>query len=127
MTGSKAKRQTAMKAPPPARSGGVNRVQLVGRVAGAPTVAVLPSGDEVVSWRLVVDRPDAQQPPYVDTLECAAWRSRPRRSASAWNKGDLVCVDGALRRRFWRGPQGVRSRYEVEVATARRLERASSP
>jgi single-strand DNA-binding protein len=116
--------------PRPAQSGSHphshhNQVCLVGRVAAAPEVTQLPSGDEVVTWRLVVDRDGAQQAPYVDTLECAAWTARTRRSASGWQPGDIVSVDGALRRRFWRGPQGPRSRYEIEVSAVRRLERAS--
>lgn len=101
-----------------------NQVRLVGRVAAAPQVTALPSGDEVVTWRLIVDRPSAEQAPYVDTLDCAAWSARTRRSARSWSAGDLVTVEGALRRRFWRGPQGPRSRYEVEVTAARRLVRS---
>ncbi len=100
-----------------------NHVRLVGRVAATPQVTALPSGDEVVTWRLIVERTGAKQAPYVDTLECAAWTARTRRSARSWTAGDVVTVDGALRRRFWRGAQGPRSRYEVEVSSVRRIER----
>lgn len=102
----------------------INQAHLVGRVAAAPEVTKLPSGDEVVTWRLVVEREGAQQAPYVDTLECAAWTARTRRSASAWHSGDIVSIEGALRRRFWRDAQGLRSRYEIEVSSVRRLVKA---
>lgn len=36
----------------------VNAVTLCGRVSGAPTVRELPSGDEIVTFRLVVPRPE---------------------------------------------------------------------
>jgi len=109
-----------------------NEVRLVGRLAAAPTEATLPSGDVVVSWRLVVDRDSrARRAPsgegarrLVDTLDCAAWTSSVRRRVAAWQAGDVVAVDGVLRRRFWRGTTGPVSRYEVEAASVKRLTRA---
>ncbi|MEO8328702.1 MAG: single-stranded DNA-binding protein [Candidatus Nanopelagicales bacterium] len=104
----------------------MNLVQLVGRVAADPVVVELPSGDEVVTLRLVVERgPHARRPPSVDTIDCSAWSAKARRSVGSWGAGDVVAVDGALRRRFWRAGQGAQSRYEVEVANARRVKRAS--
>ncbi len=105
-------------------SGWCNQVQLVGRVAADPVTIELPSGDEVVTVRLVVERgPHARRPPSVDTIDCSAWSAKSRRTVSSWNEGDVVSVEGALRRRFWRGAQGAQSRYEVEVAVARRIKR----
>ncbi|PSL03524.1 single-strand DNA-binding protein [Haloactinopolyspora alba] len=108
-----------------------NEVRLVGRVAAEPSVTMLPSGDELVTARLVVQRP---RPPagrgkrrQVDTVMCAAWSSLLRRRLRIWNPGDTVEVTGALRRRFWRGESGSRSRFEIEVATACRLARAPVP
>lgn len=105
-----------------------NEVRLVGRVAAEPVVSVMPSGDEVVTARLVVDRP---RPPAgrgrmsgVDTIACAAWSPEVRRVVRVWRQGDIVEVTGSLRRRFWRSPEGARSRFEIEVATASRLVRA---
>ncbi len=106
-----------------------NEVRLVGRVAAEPAVTMMPSGDELVSARLIVERP---RPPagqgrrrQVDTVACAAWAAALRRQVRIWNPGDTVEVTGSLRRRFWRGEQGARSRYEIELATASRLIRAS--
>jgi single-strand DNA-binding protein len=109
----------------------VNEVRLVGVVAAAPEQRDLPSGDTMVAFRVVVRRSDAgegrggRRGPSVDTIDCAGWRADVRRVVSTWNAGDLVEVSGALRRRFWRGPQGPVSRYQVVVAKARRLSRAS--
>lgn len=101
-----------------------NRVELVGRVAAAVTQTELPSGDVVVSVRLVVERgAAARRPPHVDTINCSAWTARLRRTLLSWQAGDVVAVDGALRRRFWRSPVGAQSRYEVELTSAKRLQR----
>lgn len=106
-----------------------NEVVLVGRLAAAAQERELPSGDALVTWRIVVDRPpaprtDGRRTPTVDALDCIAWRKPVCRGALAWRVGDTVEVSGALRRRFWRSEQGPVSRTEVEVAKARRLRRA---
>lgn len=104
---------------------GRNEVVLVGRLSAVPEERVLPSGDPLVTWRLVVRRPATARDgaPTIDTLDCAAFRADVRRVASRWSAGDVVEVSGALRRRFWRGPAGASSRTEVEVAAARRVVR----
>lgn len=116
----------------------INEVVLVGRVAAAASGKTLPSGDEMVTWRLVVDRPPADcttagrratgrgatgKAVTVDTVDCVAWRPGIRRAAGAWQPGDVVRVEGSLRRRFWRSPAGPASRYEVEARAVRRLAR----
>lgn len=107
-----------------------NEVFLVGRVSGAPQERELPSGDALVSWRVVVDRPAPRRvpapgarPPTIDTLDCVAWTAAVRRTARGLVDGDVVTVEGALRRRFWRAGNGAASRTEVEVASVRRLRR----
>jgi single-strand DNA-binding protein len=103
--------------------GSVNEVRLVGRLSGEPVVRVLPSGDELTVWRLVVARsPDkaAARSPSVDTIDCVARRPSIRRMAVRWSAGDTLEVKGALRRRFWRGAGGPASRCEVEVSAATR-------
>jgi single-strand DNA-binding protein len=109
-----------------------NEVVLVGRLAAPAEDRELPSGDVLTTWRLVVDRPpnrrkapEGVRPPTVDALECVAWTAGVQRAAAGWQPGDLVSVEGALRRRFWRAPTGASSRYEVEVTRARRVARAA--
>lgn len=106
-----------------------NEVVLVGRVSAAPEERELPSGDQLVVWRLVVERGPSRRPPEgvrpttVDTLDCVAWAGPAQRAASALQPDDIVEVRGALRRRFWRTGAGAASRCEVEAATVRRVSR----
>ena len=104
-----------------------NEVLLVGRVSAAPEVRVLPSGDEITTWRLVVAREDvAEGRPGQDTIDCTAWSTRTRRSALTWVAGDVVQVEGALRRRFWKTSVALASRCEVEVSRVRRVAKAAT-
>ena len=105
-------------------------MHLVGRLAAAAEERTLPSGEVLVVWRLVVDRPLTTVPEgvraqTVDTLECVGRKPAVRRAALTWQAGDVLDVEGALRRRFWRAPHGVASRYEVEVGKVRRVARAA--
>ncbi len=105
-----------------------NEVTLVGRLSADAAERTLPSGDLVVSWRVVVQRPPdpSRTAVAVDTIDCVARTGALGRRAMTWLPGDTMEMTGALRRRFWRGGDGVRSRYEVEVATARRVGRAGA-
>ncbi len=106
-----------------------NLVHLRGRVTGAPAHRTLPSGDEVVGFGLTVTRPDGG----VDTLPIQVGPAppagqRPRAGqvgrrllgvAVRAQVGDVLEVEGCLRRRWWEA-QGRRvSRIEV---VAHRLE-----
>lgn len=109
-----------------------NEVSLVGRVSAPAQERVMPSGDILLAWRVVVDRPVPRRPvppgvklPTVDTLDCVAWTPALRRTAGTFAAGDVVAIEGALRRRFWRAGAAATSRCEVEVLKARRLSRAS--
>lgn len=112
----------------------INEVRLIGRISGQPEVRTLPSDDLLVTFRLVVDRPAAQprskaskRTPKVDTIDVACWTSATRRRAKALRTGDLVEVNGALRRRFWKAGAGAVSRCEVEAEGISRLTRATAP
>lgn len=127
-----AKQAPSARSAPPAKAAGgpaaaedipINRVHLRGRISGSPVRRALPSGDQVIVFRLVVPR--AGPGPSVDTIDCAVWKSGLRRRVGGWANGDQIEVTGALHRRFWRAGAAVASRCEVEVATARRRTRAS--
>lgn len=96
----------------PAPDEEINLVQLTGRISGVPTLREMPSGDALVTFRLVVARTGGGP---VDTIDCACWSAGARRAALRREDGDRVRVEGALRRRFFRTPGGPASRYEVEV------------
>lgn len=110
----------------PARTGevNVNEVRLVGRLSAEPARVVLPSGDQMVSFRVVVGREGTASRQRVDALECSAWTARARRTVARWRPGDVVEVEGAVRRRFFRTVAGTGSRVEVEVTAARLIRRA---
>lgn len=105
-----------------------NDVVLAGRLSAPAEERTLPSGDVLVSFRVVIGRPPEtrtrSRAPAIDTIDCVAWTAALRRTALAWAAGDSVEVTGALRRRFWRAGGGAASRTEVEVLKARRLAKA---
>ena len=106
-----------------------NEVYLVGKLSGEPIERELPSGDVLLAWRLVVQRAAADRglsKTAHDTLPCFTMRAGVRRSVASWNAGDLVEVEGVLRRRFWRTPSGAEaSKCEVEARSVKRLRRAT--
>ena len=76
----------------------VNDVRLRGRLAGIQDERELPSGDRVVTFRVVVERePGSGGSARVDALDCAAFRADPRRKVSSWQAGDEVEVRTASR------------------------------
>lgn len=107
-------------------SGAHNEVVLRGRVAAPVDERELPSGDTIVTARLIVDRDAAaltRSSQRVDTIDCVAWLRRPQRSMRGWQAGERVEVSGAIRRRFFRGAQGPASRVEVEIRSVTRLDK----
>jgi single-strand DNA-binding protein len=106
----------------------VNEVRLVGRVSADPAELTLPSGDTLWTFRLVVDRPGPSvgRGRQLDTLDCAVWSGRVKRSVPTWRQGDLVEVTGAIRRRFYAAGAAKVSRYQVEVTGGRVIRRAAS-
>ena len=114
---------TAAPDVPTAHEPSVNAVRLSGRVSAAPEARMLPSGDEVVSFRLIVPRSPAarrRSKQRVDTIECSAWTARLRRSVRRLAAGDAVTVTGELRRRFTRGAGGPMSWVNVDLDTCER-------
>ncbi len=111
-----------------------NTVMLSGRVSNDPEERVLPSGDRLWTCRIVVPREEMEtrarssgrKPPSVDVVDLAAWSGRARRALRGWRAGDMVSVEGALRRRFYRAGGQTASRVEVEVTAGRVLRRAAS-
>ncbi len=106
-----------------------NEVRLRGRVSGSPETRSLPSGDELVSLRIVVPRSAAarkRSKVSVDTIELTAWTSALRRKTSRLAEGDVVEVTGELRRRFVRGGAGVMSFVGVDLLTCDRVREASA-
>ncbi|TQM58140.1 single-stranded DNA-binding protein [Humibacillus xanthopallidus] len=113
----------------------LNEVALRGRASAPGEERTLPSGDVIVTLRVIVSREGAaarratggaevRRAP-VDTIDVVCWTARTRRAALRLAAGDGVEVGGALRRRFYGGPAGRQSRYEVEAASVRRVARGA--
>ena len=100
----------------------VNEVFLVGRVTSLAVEKILPSGDKVVEFRVVIGRAKSRgSKKEVDSLDIAAWTSVARKAALAVKIDSWVQVSGAVRRRFWRAPTGLASRWQVEASEVVRL------
>jgi single-strand DNA-binding protein len=110
---------------------GRNEVLLSGRLGAQAEERELPSGDRIATLRVVVPREqstgrrrtvaEAPRRATVDTIDVVCWTAATRRSALRLREGDVVEVEGALRRRFFGGPAGRQSRYEVEAVMLRRV------
>ena len=105
----------------------VNEVRIRGRVSGESRHRRLPSGDEVVSIRVVVPRPEGARGGGsgkgvgVDTFECVAWTRRLQSVMARLSGDEHVSVTGALRRRFWRAGGAVASMVVIEVERLTRV------
>lgn len=96
----------------------LNDCLLRGRVSAAAVDRELPSGEHVVEFRLIVARTEREG---VDTLDIAAWSAKSRRTALSLKAGEWVEVSGSVRRRFWQGPAGLASRWQIEGESITRL------
>ena len=100
----------------------VNEVFLVGRVTSLAVEKILPSGDKVVEFRVVIGRAKSRSSKKeVDSLDIAAWSATARKAALAVKIDSWVQVSGSVRRRFWRAPTGLASRWQVEASEVVRL------
>ncbi|MQA82076.1 MAG: single-stranded DNA-binding protein [Streptosporangiales bacterium] len=119
--------------PDEAAAEAVNEIRLRGRLAGAPQARELPSGAEIVTWRVIVPRdptdlparPDGRRVTTVDTLDCSAWRAGIRRQVLRWRPGDIVEVEGPVHRRFYRSGGLPVSRHEIVARHAKRVAKAA--
>lgn len=110
--------------PNPQNPAHLNQVHLTGRISAEPEPRLLPSGDEIVTFRLVVRRSAAarrRSKQVVDTIECTVWRAGLRRSVARLEAGTEVTVTGELRRRFSRGGSAAVSWVSVEVDSCRKV------
>lgn len=105
-----------------------NDVVLRGRLSAPAEVRTLPNGDTLVSFRLVVRRPEPRpRGQSVDVLSCITYDRSLQRRVAAWQPGDVVEIEGALQRRFWRTGSGTASVCEVNCRRGRKVPRAAAP
>jgi single-strand DNA-binding protein len=106
-----------------------NEVHLCGRLSAPAEERTLPSGDVIVTLRIVVPRSRTSRragssdgesrPGQVDTIDVVCWSAGTRRTALRLDAGATIEIEGSLRRRFFATPSGRQSRYEVEAQTLR--------
>ena len=110
--------------------GSANLVRLRGKVSTPPEERELPSGTSIVTLRLSVPRATTPMTEgsrqTADWVDCAAWGRKVRRTVAGWRAGDVVEVEGALGRRFYRGSAGTATRLEVELLSGRVVTRAET-
>ncbi|GAB3589063.1 single-stranded DNA-binding protein [Calidifontibacter terrae] len=101
-----------------------NEVHLIGEVRGIPELRRLPSGDEILALRVAVPRPDkdrrSTRSPHNDLFDLTCFTAAARRTGLSLTDGDVVEVEGAMRRSVRRGAGGVTSRMDLEVHSLRR-------
>lgn len=104
-----------------------NDVFLRGRLSAPAELRTLPSGDPLVVFRLVVRRPHpGPRGAVADTLACITYDRGLQRRVALWQPGDVVEVEGALQRRFWRTEGGGRaSVHEVNCRRGRKVPRGA--
>ncbi len=102
-----------------------NDVVLRGRLSAQPELRPLPSGDTLLVLKLIVRRENPRpRGPRTDVITCVSLQPALQRYAAAWTPDDVVEVEGALQRRFWRTPTGTAVAYEVNVRRGRKVGRS---
>ncbi|HEY7821195.1 MAG TPA: single-stranded DNA-binding protein [Acidimicrobiia bacterium] len=86
---------------PPSTS---SHVDLLGRLGAHVRSRELPSGDELTSFTVIVDRPvrERRGGTKVDAIACTTTNRKIRDRLQRLEPGTQVEVEGVLRRRFWR-------------------------
>ncbi len=103
-----------------------NEIILRGRLSAPAELRELPSGDTLLVFSLVVRRPPQPPPrarprePRQDTITCVSFAKALISRSAGWRPDDVLEVEGALRRRFWRTPTGTAVAHEVDCRRARR-------
>ena len=105
------------------RGPAVNRVILVGRLAGDPELSYMPSGSAVSQLRLATN--EGEQPEF---HQLRAWGKLAEFAGSYLKKGRLLYVEGRLHWSSWQAPDGSRRRSgEVRVGSLQVLDQRPEP
>ena len=98
-----------------------NHVQLTGRLGAKLSERALPSGDVLLVFHIVVDRDRPKTATKVDAVPCHVTTRALIAKLGKFEPGEIIAVQGALRRRFWRTPQGIGSAVEVHATNVVRV------
>ena len=99
-----------------------NEVYLVGEVSTAPEERTLSDGRGVMTFRLEV-RADSETGPIRDSFDITIADGRTRKAARAWEVGNLIEIEGVVRRKFYKAGAASKPFTVIEAASAKRLRR----
>jgi single-strand DNA-binding protein len=98
---------------------GFNKVILMGNLTKDPELRVIPSGQNVCSFSLAVNRSwknaNGEQQEAVDYIDCNAWGKAAEIISQYMQKGRALLVSGRLQQRSWEQDGQKRSKVEVVV------------
>ena len=95
----------------------LNKVILGGRLTATPELNVTPSGVNVCTFTIAVNRRGRDAP--TDFLDCVAWRQTAEFITKYFGKGNAIGICGSLQKRYWETKDGERrSITEVVVDEA---------
>lgn len=98
-----------------------NSVHLVGRVTSTAEDVQLPSDTILTRFRIVVPRAKPTTKTTVDTIDLVAMKAGLQKRARNLELGDIIDVQGQIRRRFWKAGNSVASRVEIEISSLSKL------
>ena len=98
---------------------GFNKVVLMGNLTRDPELRAIPSGQNVCSFSLAVNRTwknaSGEQQEAVDYIDCNIW-GKPAEIINQYMKmGSGILVSGRLQQRYWEQEGQKRSKVEVVV------------
>ena len=97
-----------------------NKVIMLGRIVTDLEVKTTPSGANVLSFPIAVDRryQTKGEEKKADFFNCVAWRNEADFIARYWSKGKPILVEGELQNRSYTDKNGT-TRYITEIVVDR--------
>ena len=94
----------------------LNKVIIMGRITHDLEVKYTPSGIQYLTFSVAVQRNFAKQGEerQTDFISCVAWRQQAEFIAKYFDKGRMICIEGALRTRTYDDKNGTKH-YVTEV------------
>ena len=98
---------------------GFNKVVLMGNLTRDPELKSIPSGQQVTSFSLAVNRTwnnaNGEKQEAVDYIDCNVWGKPAEIINQYMSKGSAILVSGRLQQRSWEQDGQKRSKIEVVV------------
>ena len=94
----------------------MNKTILIGRLTADPELKTTPSGVNVCSFTIAVDRRFVKEGEErkADFINCVAWRQTAEFISKYFSKGRMLGLIGSIQTRDWTDSEG-KKRYATEV------------